>query len=561
MKFEIFPLGHTFNELFSGSSVLGFCLIGTVNAILMLLIAYRYFQVMQQCGYDGYEYKKWLLRKDNANLLGLTMLTQMSLLGFLLTNMAFSVFSGWWVPFCGFVPYAIFLIVHLSGEKKAKNKLPLVLTRRLVRLMVVFAVLTIIFNILFIFIANGIALMLPDGYLLSKFRYAVICLFPVLTPFILLLSYYITKPFENANNKKYVESAKTKLESLDKLIKIGITGSYGKTTVKEVLKTLLSVKYKVLSTPESYNTPLGISKTVNNLDDSYDVFIAEMGARRVGDIKELTNIVKPNVAIITGVTGQHLETFLTINNVKKTKYELIENMSGGTAYFSADNEYTLEMFNKCPFEKYLAGIDNEKGAILYATDVLVSEEGTTFTLNYKGESQVVTTKLYGKHNVQDICLASIVAINLGVSFSEVCATIPTINQIKHRLELTVNESGVKILDDGYNANVEGVKKAVEVLKVFSGKKVVITPGIVELGVYEYERNYEFGKTLSTACDEVILVGRGSALRIREGLLSEGFSSDKIYMVKDLEGAKEQLTSIISAGDTVLFINDLPDKYS
>ena len=561
MKFDILPLGHTFNELFSASSVLGFCLIGTINAVLMLLIAYRYFQVIQQCGYDGYEYRKWLLRKDNTHLLGLSMLTQMSLLGFLLTNMAFSVFNGWWVQYLGFVPYAIFLIVHLSGEKKAKNKLPLVLTKRLVRLMIVFAVLTILLNILFIFIVNGIALILPDGYLLSKFRYAVICLFPVLTPFILLLSYYITKPFENANNKKYINAATDKLESLDKLIKIGITGSYGKTTVKEVLKTLLSVKYKVLATPESYNTPLGVSKTVNNLDDSYDVFIAEMGARRVGDIKELTTMVKPNVAIITGVTGQHLETFLTVNNVKKTKYELIENMGDGTAYFSSDNEYTLEMYNKCPHEKYLAGLDNETGAVLYATDVVVSEEGTTFTLNYKGESQTVTTKLYGKHNVQDICLASIVAINLGVSFSEVCSTIPTINQIKHRLELTVNDSGVKILDDGYNANVEGVKKAVEVLKAFSGKKVVITPGIVELGVYEYERNYEFGKTLATACDYVILVGRGSALRIREGLLSEGFSSDNIYMVKDLDGATEKLTTLVASGDTVLFINDLPDKYS
>ena len=559
MKFDILPLSQNGSELFAGFAVLGFCLIGFINAILMLLIAYRYFQVMQQCSYNGYEYKKWLLRRDNVHLTRVSMLSQLSLLGFLLTNMALSVFNAWWVSYCGFILYGLFLFIYLSSERKTKNKLPLVLTKRMVRLLITFILTTVALSLLSIFIVNGIALISPENYLLLNFRYAVLCLFPVLTPFIVLIAYYINSPLENAKNKKFIETATQNLKGYDNLIKIGITGSYGKTTVKEVLKTMLSVKYKVHATPESYNTPLGISKTINNLDSSYDVFIAEMGARRVGDIKELANMVNPNIAVITGVTDQHLETFLTVNNVKKTKYELIESMSNGKAYFSADNKYTLEMYDNCPLEKYLAGI-SEKNSLVYATDIKVNEEGTIFTLNYNGEKVECKTELYGKHNVQDICLASAVAVGLGVSLNEISSAIASLKPIKHRLELTVNENGVKVLDDGYNANVEGAKRALEVLKEFSGKKVVITPGIVELGLFEGERNYEFGVNISSVCDYVILVGRGSALKIREGLLSEEFSQDNIFMVKDLDGAKEQLTTIVSSGDTVLFINDLPDKY-
>ena len=560
MVFDILPLSQNVSELFAGIAILGFFLIGFINAILTSLIAYRYFQVIQQCGYVSYEYKKWLLRRDNTHLTRLAMLSQLSLLGFLLTNMALSVFNKWWVPYCGFILYGIFLFVYLSAEFKTKNKLPLVFTKRMVRLILTFFITTVILSVLLIFMVNGIALISPENYLLLNFRYAVLCLFPVLTPFIVLLADYINSPCENANNKKYVLAATQKLKGYDNLIKIGITGSYGKTTVKEVLKAMLSTKYKVIATPESYNTPLGISKTVNKLDDSYDVFIAEMGARHEGDIKELANIVEPNIAVITGVTEQHLETFFTINNVKKTKYELIESMNSGKAYFSSDNKYTIEMYEKCPLSKYLAGINSEN-AFVYATNVVVNEQGTTFTLNYNGKSVECNTALYGKHNVQDICLASAVAINLGISLNEISSAVASLKQIKHRLELTVNENGVKVLDDGYNANVEGVQRALEVLKEFTGKKVVITPGIVELGLYEGEHNYEFGVKMASVCNYAILVGRGSALRIREGLLSSGFSAGNIIMVKDLEGAKQELTSIVTNGDTVLFINDLPDKYS
>ena len=561
MTFDILPLGHTFNELFTGYLVLGFCCIGLINAVLMSLIAYRYLQVMQQCGYNAGEFLKWLFRKDNVCLNRLSMLSLLSVLGFLLTNMALSVFSGAWVSYCGFILYGIFLFIYLSAERKQKNKIPLVLTKRMIRLFVTFTVLTIAFSILLIFGVNLIAVLTPNDLLLMNFRYAILCLFPILVPFLVLLAYYINNPFEKHRNKKITLRASEKITKYDNLIKIGITGSYAKTTVKEILKTILSSKYKVLATPQSYNTPLGIAKSVNNLDESYDVFIAEMGARRMGDIKELTNIVNPNIAVVTGVTSQHLETFISLNNVKKTKYELIENMKGGKAFFNSDNVHTLEMYEKCTLPKFKAGLDIKNSPNVYATDVEVSEDGTKFTLHYGNESVKCSTVLYGEHNVTNICLAAIVAIEMGLTMGEIAQGISAIKPIKHRLELMRSENGVKILDDGYNANPDGVNRALDVLKTFSGRKYVVTPGIVELGIYENEHNYRFGCNLASVADGVILVGRGSALRIREGLLSSEYPTENIIMVKDLEGAKTEIAKMVKEGDTVLFINDLPDKYN
>ena len=328
----------------------------------------------------------------------------------------------------------------------------------------------------------------------------------------------------------------------------------------KILKTILSEKYKVVATPLSYNTPLGISKTVKRLDGTEDVFIAEMGARRVGDIKELTQIVNPQIAVITGVTNQHLSSFLTAENIKKTKFELVENMQDGKAVFSSDNIQTKEMKKECKVFSVLAGISKGGNPKVYADDIVCDENGTTFTLHIKKESVKCQTALMGKHNVSNICLAVAVADMLGLTMAEISSGISRIKPIKHRLELIKSPNGINILDDSYNANPEGFKCALEVLNGFQNKKYVVTPGIVELGFQENEINFNIGTQLSKVADGVILVGRARALRIREGLLSCGYPTEKIKMVSNLEGAKEELKSILKDGDVVLFANDLPDKY-
>ncbi|MBO5926609.1 MAG: UDP-N-acetylmuramoyl-tripeptide--D-alanyl-D-alanine ligase [Clostridia bacterium] len=546
-------------ELFTLNIFLGFIITGFLNGLLMIAISYKFLQVLQQCGYNGREYLKWLVRKDNSSFNGLLMLSLLSVLGFVLINTSLSFINKFWVDYTGFLVYLLFLIVFFVSEFKRKEKLPLVITKRMVRLIITFVLVTVIFSTLLIMGVNLVCIPFKE-YLITHFRYGVICLCPIFVPYILLLAYYINQPLEMAIISKYVKKCKQKLQKSQNLIKIAITGSYGKTSVKEILKVILSKKYKVMATPLSYNTPLGISKTVKRLDGTEDVLIAEMGARRVGDIKKLTEIVNPNVAVITGVTAQHLETFKKLENVKKTKYELIENMNGGKAVFSSDNKATYEMFRMCDKSAVLAGLNTKGKPRVYATDVKSTSKGTNFTLHVGGESVEVSTKLLGKHNVSNICLAVAVADILGLTIGEIASAICNINPIKHRLEIIESENGLTILDDSYNSNPEGVKCALDVLSEFSGNKFVVTPGIVELGVVENEENFKFGKLLAKVANGVILVGRARTLKIREGLLSEGYSTDKIYMVSSLEDAKRKLTEIYESGDVVLFENDLPDKY-
>ena len=247
------------SELFTFKLIMGLFLASVLNTVLMLLISYKYLQIIQQCGYKGGDYLKWLLRKDNVYFTRILMTSILSLLGFLLLNMSLSFIKSEIIDYCGFLVYILFLTIYFVGEFKRKDKLPLVITKRLIRLVITFFIVTVLANLLLVILVNLVAIPFREN-VLANFRYAVFCLCPILVPFLILLAYYINVPMEKAIIRKYINNCKQKLNSYDNLIKIGITGSYAKTSVKEILKVILSEKYKVLATPESYNTPLGISK-------------------------------------------------------------------------------------------------------------------------------------------------------------------------------------------------------------------------------------------------------------------------------------------------------------
>jgi UDP-N-acetylmuramoyl-tripeptide--D-alanyl-D-alanine ligase len=558
---EILPVEGIENasELFNIQRILGFILIGFINSLLMIAIAPKFFRAMQQCGYKGAGYYKWLNKRDNVYLTRIVMLSMLSVLGFLLVNMAVSFINHPLIKYSGFLVYFIFLAVYFRNERKNKPKVPLVLTKRIWRMIISFVLLTTLTSVLLILIVNLIAMPFSSN-LLANFRYAILCLCPILVPYLVHLAFRVNEPIEKLINKRYFDACKKTLQSRADLIKIAITGSYAKTSVKNILEKFLSEKYNVLSSPESYNTPMGIVKTVKRLNDAHQVLICEMGARRIGDIKELSSMVNQDISIITGITHQHLETFLTIDNIIKTKGEIIENFSG-EAFFSADCSYTYDMYKNANCSKFLAGATENSESICYAKDIISNENGSKFTLCYNGESVEITTKLLGKHNVCNIVLASAVALRLNVKLSEIAIALNSMEQIPHRLELKKNDFGVYIIDDGYNSNEEGFKNAVETLKNFKGKKVIVTPGIVELGIAGAMVNFKMGELISEVVDLVVLVGRGETLHIREGLISKGYDLDKIYMAKDLDDAKNKLKEVLTSGDVVLFENDLPDLLS
>lgn len=551
----------TVSEFFEGDGLLACAFIALCNTLLLLLISYKFLQIMQQSGYEGFGYFKWLRRRDNVYLSRLATVSMLSLLAYLLFNIALSFISGDWVIYCGFVFYVLFVFVYHRADKKHIRKVPINFTSRMERLVAAYFFVLLACNYLFLLLANVIAYAFSINALLIRLRYAVVCVMPVCVPFFVLLAYYVTKPFENSRQKKYIKKCTEKLCACPELIRIGITGSYGKTSVKEILKTMLEERFNVLATPSSYNTPMGICKTVGELKEGHDVFIAEMGARHVGDISRLAAIVKPDFAIINGIVGQHLESFGTLTAVQHTKYELVESMNRGVVAYTVDNDATSVLFSDCKIESVPCGVDLSKSPEVYAENVKLSSSGSDFTLCVGGEKVHCHTVLLGTHNVSNICLAAAIASKMGLSADEICAGVARLHPVKHRLECVKNSNGVTIIDDSYNANTRGIDAAMEVLSEFGGRKIVVTPGLVELGREEDLENYRLGKKMAGVCDIAMLVGKSATYRIQDGLIDGGFDDENVIIVKDLDAAKRKLKKILKKGDVVLFENDLPDKFS
>ncbi|MBP5307738.1 MAG: UDP-N-acetylmuramoyl-tripeptide--D-alanyl-D-alanine ligase [Clostridia bacterium] len=537
--------------------------ISLCNTALMFFASFKFVQTLQQSGYEGRGFLSWLRRRDNIYMMRLVILSILSVLAFLIFNIAVMIFiEGEWVVYTGFVFYLLFFAIYIKKDRKTKAKVPLIVTNRVKRLISSFVIISFLTGFIGLTLLNFTEFIAGSDALLFMLRYGIICFTPMLLPFTVLAAYYVNEPFERYNNRRYVKKCAETLASRPDLIKIGITGSYGKTSVKEILATILSEKYSVLATPHSFNTPMGECKTVKKLKPSHEVFIAGMGARNVGDIKELAETVKPEYAIITGITGQHIETFGTLENVRKTKYELIESMGEkGFAVFSTDSENTLELMRKCPFSKIGAGILKENSPAVYAENVKVTASGTKFTLCFGSAKTECSTVLMGTHNVANICMAAAMAEKLGLDAAEIAAGINRIKPIKHRLELVENDKGYTIIDDSYNANVNGTIAAMEVLDCFEGRKIVVTPGLVELGNTEDLENYQFGRRLASHANVVILVGKRRIDKIKEGLVSVEFPGENIICVNDLDAAGEQLKKLAKRGDVIIFENDLPDKYN
>lgn len=383
-------------------------------------------------------------------------------------------------------------------------------------------------------------------------------------PYFILISNIIMEPIEkNINNNFYVQ-AQEKIKGLEDLKVIGIAGSFGKTSTKFIVGTILEDKYKVLSSPESYNTRMGLSKVINDdIDASIEVFVAEMGSRKMGEIEELAKLCQPRIGIITSIGPAHIETFKNTDNIMKTKYELIEALPAeGVAIFNYDNKYIKKLADKTFKEKLLYGLEDIEKLDIYADDVIVSELGSTFTIRDKeGNSQKCRTKLIGKHNISNILAGVCASRALGLSFEEICDSITKIEPIPHSLNIINPDSGIIIIDDAFNSNPIGTKAALEVLSQFKeGKKIIVTPGMVELGEIEEAANKEFGTNIGKVCDYAVLIGKARTQPIYNGLMESNFNPQNIFIVDTLDEASVQIDNLVKPKDVILFENDLPESY-
>jgi UDP-N-acetylmuramoyl-tripeptide--D-alanyl-D-alanine ligase len=384
-------------------------------------------------------------------------------------------------------------------------------------------------------------------------------LFTVLPEALCLLSLFVLKPCEKLIARHYVNDAKKILRSVRGLKVVGITGSYGKTSTKYILTRILSERFNVLCTPESFNTPMGVVRTVREkLRADTEIFVCEMGAKKVGDIKEICHIVHPDMGLITSVGPQHLETFKNLDNVFKTKFELFDAVSkkGGKVFANGDNAVIRENADSSVL---LYGSEGE--ADFRAENIRGGRGGSEFELVLKNERIAVTTRLLGRHNVQNIVGAAAVAYTLGVPAKDIAFAISRLTPTEHRLEMKSSVGGSLLIDDAYNANPEGCLEAVKVLGSFEGmQKVIITPGLVELGDKEFECNKALGKAAAGVCDKIIFVGIKRSEPLAEGVRETNFDTSNMYIAASFKEAMEIYSRFADSSTVVLLENDLPDNY-
>ena len=508
-----------------------FILCVVASAIAFAISTIKFLHFFQLNSYRGKIHSKWIAKNPSkwiANLAGGAML----------------IFLALWNGHGAQLIYLILsvVLILLSFPKKAKK--PLVYTMRVKRLIATTFIVMVLLTI--------------GGYTLGATCAVMGSLFMVAPAFVMVAN-LINRTMELAITNYYINDAKKMLASSNARV-IGITGSYGKTSVKYYLSTLLKAKYNVLMTPESYNTPMGVVLTIrSSLNALHDIFVCEMGAKRVGEIKEICDIVHPEMGVITSVGPQHLETFKSLDNVKKTKFELADSLpENGLLFLNGDDE-NINSYkgNKQNISYSVTG----KGSYI-ASDVMMNEKGTHFTVTSPdGEKAEFVTKLIGMHNVLNITGAIAIANTLGIELTKLRTQVLKLEAVPHRLEL-IKKGNDLIIDDAYNSNPNGTKAALKTLSFFDGMKILLTPGMVELGAKQAELNEEFGENAAKVCDYVILVDKHQTEPIYKGLKKAGYSDDKIYVAKDFSDAISHAYALNSMGKRkiILLENDLPDNY-
>lgn len=419
---------------------------------------------------------------------------------------------------------------------------------------ILIAVLTI-----FIFISKIVSiyfLIFPDWNLLIKMPLYIMVFLAL--PVYMIIANFLLWPLDKYLKNKILKRAKAKLLSFKNLKIIGITWSYWKTSQKEILETVLKQKFKVLSTSWNKNTPLWVSEAILwELDETYDVFIVEMGAYQKWDIKELCYLVNPEIWILTWITLQHLERFGSLENIIDAKFELPESIKeDGLVILDTTNKNIVSWLNARKDtlkSKNIIELKNPKN---------ISYIENLGWIEFDYDNKKIKSKLLAAHSANQIITAYEVAKYLKMDKSIIIDSIEKISYTPHRLELIYNpNSNLYVVDDSYNGNVEWVKSTVKLLKnITNHRKLYLSPGLVELGIESDKIHFEIWEMLSWVIDKALLIENSQTKMIEKWLLESGFSKNNIIFYKTTLEAHNNLSNIINSGDVIVFQNDLTDNY-
>ncbi len=515
--------------------------------IFGILKTRKSFHMLQQNWYDkSFRYLKWCFRNLKKSILTIDILTIPLLIAcyFLKVEYIYYVIA---------IAYVFIAYIYFKITKGEQVKKPLAYTARLKRLTVTMLIIYVV-PIIIIFKKFN------DEYL--YLYYLILILMMWLDFIIVAIANRINMPVEKMVYYHFLSQAKTKIASMPNMKRIGITGSYGKTTSKNVLNDILSTSFNTTPTPLNYNTAYGVINAINNyLDKFTDIFIVEMGTLKRGDIKKIANIAKPEYGILTKIGVAHLETLGSQENIQKEKFSLIEALPEyGVAVLNRDDELQVnyELKNKC--KVIWIGIDND--ADVMAKNIKLSHEGSTFDCVIKGNPKVYhfQTRLLGKTNIYNVLAGIALGLEFGIKDEKLEMAVRRVKPTEHRLELKKYRD-LFIIDDAYNSNPVGSKMACEVLGLMPGKKIMVTPGMIDLGDKQDELNEKFGEYIAEVADDVILVGEHQTKPIYKGLMNKKFKEKNIHVINDVKEAFPLALKLKDKDTYVLLENDLPDIFN
>jgi len=418
----------------------------------------------------------------------------------------------WFPLYLFFVLFFIYLFEAFLVLKNLLKKMILipVLTSKTI-LLISFA---LILEAVFLLFVNSI----QEGSGIAYFLFLIL-IFDIFTPLIVSAIVLLFQPFAVLARNRIIKKARIKRDGFKNLLVIGITGSYGKTSTKELLYEVLSQKFRVLKTDKHQNSEIGISRCIlNDLKQDHEIFICEMGAYNVGGIKLLCSIAKPKIGILTGINEQHMATFGSQENIIKAKYELIESLpQDGMAFFNAKNKYCLDLYGRTKVKKYLYG-----------------KEAVAF-----GEENLFGVKAVAKE--------------LGMTDSEIESACLKIKNKFPGIEIKKGVGGITVIDATYSANPDGVIANLEYLKTFSGRKIIVMPCLIELGKASKEVHERIGRKIAEVCDLAIITTKDRFLEIKKVV------GNKAVFMENSKDILKKIKETTKAGGTVLLESRVPKK--
>ncbi|ABN52209.1 MAG TPA: UDP-N-acetylmuramoyl-tripeptide--D-alanyl-D-alanine ligase [Hungateiclostridium thermocellum] len=333
---------------------------------------------------------------------------------------------------------------------------------------------------------------------------------------------------------------------------VGITGSVGKTSTKEMVAAVLSKGFKVLKNQGNFNNEIGVPLTIFNLDKSHEAAVVEMGMSGFGEISRLTSIVKPDIAIITNIGVSHIEKLGSKNNILKAKMEIFEGLNEkGLAILNGDDKLLYGLNNLLKFRTVFYGM--EEGLDLRAYNVeSLGEKGSTFDIEIRGKEYRVRIPVPGIHNVYNALAGIAVGIELGIPPEKIVEGIEEFSPGKMRLDI-INYNGLKIINDAYNASPQSMEAAIDVLKDISGegRTFAVLGDMLELGEFSKSAHMEVGKyAASKGIDYIVAVGEYRSNIVR-GAVEAGAKEEKVFEFKDNMDAAKFLKEFVKSGDVLL----------